>query len=307
MKVLVTGGAGFIGSHLVDALLARGHDVTVVDDLSTGRRSNIHSDARFVEGDLRDPKVGEALANEGFDLLSHQAAQMNVRHSVSDPAWDADVNIVGGLRFVEALVRGGLRNIVFASSGGAVYGEPVSVPQKEDDPAAPVSPYGCAKLAFEHYLHYYASVHDVRTVALRYANVYGPRQNEHGEAGVVAIWAKRLLQNETIFVNGSGCQTRDFIYVDDVVAANVAAIESSRSGIFNVGTGVETSINDLAKRMRASLDGCSSTIEHRPAKAGEQLRSVLDASRLRTSFDVPRPMMLDEGLRVTIDSVRQEI
>lgn len=307
MKILVTGGAGFIGSHLVDALLARGHEVTVVDDLSTGRRSNVSPAVRFIEGDLRDSKVGEALSKEKFDLVSHQAAQMNVRHSVSDPAWDADVNLVGALRLVEALVRGGLRNIVFASSGGAVYGEPVSVPQNEGDPAAPVSPYGCAKLAFEHYLHYYASVHDVRTVALRYANVYGPRQNEHGEAGVVAIWAKRLLRNETIFVNGSGCQTRDFVYVDDVVAANVAAIESSRSGIFNVGTGIETSINDLAKAMRAAIAGCSSPIEHRPAKAGEQMRSVLDTERLRASFDLPNPMTLEAGLRVTIDSVRQEI
>lgn len=304
MRVLVTGGAGFIGSHLTDAYLRRGDEVVIVDNFSTGRRENVPAGAEAIEGDIRESDLVERLASRGFDLLSHHAAQMDVRRSVADPAYDADVNLVGAIRLVDALVRNGLRRIIFASSGGAIYGEPVWVPQAEDHPTLPVSPYGCAKLSFEHYLHYYRVAHDVRSVSLRYANVYGPRQSEHGEAGVVAIFAGRLLSGDRIVINGSGCQTRDFVHVEDVVDANIAVSERELEGVFNVGTGIETSVNELAKTMR-EVAGSSSAIEHGPPKAGEQMRSVIDPSRLRKAFSLPPPKAVEQGLKETIDWFRE--
>jgi len=279
--VLVTGGAGFIGSHLVDAYLERGWRVTVVDDLSTGDRRNLNPRAAFVEADIREAPLDDIRP----DVINHHAAQMDVRRSVDDPLFDASVNVIGSLALLQKASKMGVQRFIFASTGGAIYGEPQFAPQTEQHPTNPLSPYGCAKLAVEHYLNYFRVVHGLSTVALRYANVYGPRQNSKGEAGVVAIFIDRLQRGETAIINGDGEQTRDFVYVGDVVAANMLASESSDPGPINVGTGVETTINQLAKMIGIHA-------EHGPAKAGEQRRSVLGSKFGRTS--------LADGLRETL-------
>jgi UDP-glucose 4-epimerase len=303
MRVLVTGGAGFIASHVVDAYLRRGDDVTVLDDLSTGSRENVDPRARLIVADLRDPRSMETIRGERFDLVSHHAAQVNVRFSVSDPAADAELNVVATLRLLEEVVHSGTRQVVFASSGGAAYGEPQYAPQDEKHPVAPLSPYGCSKAAIDHYLHYYSEVHGITAVSLRYANVYGPRQREDGEAGVVAIFGAQLLRGRTVTINGSGEQTRDYVFVDDVVRANMAASSLGASGIFNVGTGIETTVNELFRRL-ARIIGSDVEPLHGPAKAGEQLRSVLDGRRLRELGSLPAPVELDEGLRRTVEWMR---
>ncbi len=305
MKVLVTGGAGFIASNIVDAYVARGLDVVVLDDLSTGERRNVNAKARFVEGDIRDPKaIAEAM--KGVDVVNHHAAQMDVRRSVADPVFDADTNIVGSLRLVQAALAGGVKKVIFASSGGAAYGEPVAYPQTEEHPTWPLSPYGVAKLSFEHYLYYFREVHGLPYVALRYANVYGPRQRKDGEAGVVAIFGGRLLAGETPVINGDGLQTRDYVFVEDVVRANIAALRDDVQGAFNVGTGVETSVVELFEVLR-SICGSSIAAEHAPAKKGEQLRSVLDGTKLRRLAGLPEPRPLREGLERTIAWMRESL
>jgi len=293
--VIVTGGAGFIGSNIVDGYVGRGWRVTIIDNLSSGDRRNINPHAAFHEVDVRDAAAGELIRELKPDVINHHAAQMDVRRSVEDPAADADVNVVGSLRILEAAVDAAVKRFVFASTGGAIYGEPVHVPQGESHPTGPLSPYGCAKLAVEHYLHYYRVVHGLSSVALRYANVYGPRQNAHGEAGVVAIFAGRLLDRQPSTINGSGTQTRDFVFIDDVVAANLAAAEAGWQGEYNVGTGVETSVNELYDSL-ASIAGVDVPAAHGPAKEGEQLRSVLDGGRLRALTTLPEPIALSDGL-----------
>jgi len=302
-RVLVTGGAGFIGSHVVDAFVELGCLVTVLDDLSTGSVGNLNPKARFVRGSVGDPGVLDSLASEKFDIINHHAAQIDVRKSVADPAWDAEVNIVAPMRMMERAAAWGVKKVVFASSGGAIYGEPQRTPQSEDHPVAPISPYGCAKLSFEHYLHYYEAVQSIPSVSLRYANVYGPRQRKDGEAGVVAIFGSRLLAGEPVTINGDGEQTRDFVFVGDVVRANVAAAMSDMEGAFNVGTGLETPINDLFAIL-ASLVGIESAAEHGPAKEGEQRRSVLDASRLMKAAGIDAFAGLEEGLAATVAWLR---
>lgn len=304
MHVVVTGGAGFIGSHIVDAYVGRGWNVTVVDDLSTGERENLNPRAEFIEGSINDPGVVSRAMRPGVDLLNHHAAQMDVRKSVADPIFDAEQNVIASLRLFEAAVNAGVKSVVFASSGGAAYGEPLFVPQTESHPFAPMSPYGCAKLAVEHYLGYYRQVSGIRGVALRYGNVYGPRQKKHGEAGVVAIFAGKMLAGETVTINGSGLQTRDYVSVDDVVRANMAASEGELAGAFNVGTGVETSVVGLFETMCRTLGGSYATA-HAPAKPGEQMRSVLDGARLRAIAHLPEPVKLDDGLRTTIEWIRR--
>jgi UDP-glucose 4-epimerase len=303
MKVLVTGGAGFIASHVVDAYVERGHDVTVVDDLSSGRRENVNAKAELVVADLRDPKTAEMLAGRGFELVNHHAAQIDVRVSVANPAADAELNIVASLRLFQALIDAGVKKIVFASSGGAAYGEPVFAPQTEEHPVAPISPYGCAKVSIDQYLHYYRVVHNVKSVSLRYANVYGPRQRKDGEAGVVAIFAGALLGGGKPRINGTGDQTRDYVFVEDVVRANMAASEPDVTGIYNVGTGVETTVNELYTALRDAL-GVKVDADHGPAKAGEQARSVLDGSKLRKLANLPEPVQLRDGLRRTVEWIR---
>ena len=303
MRVLVTGGAGFIASHVVDAYVERGDEVTVVDDLSSGRRENVNPKAKLIAADLRDRGTIDALRARKFDLLNHHAAQIDVRVSVADPAADAELNVVATLRLFQAMVDDGVRKIVFASSGGAAYGEPVYAPQDEQHPLAPLSPYGCAKLAIDQYLGFFRAVHGIRAVSLRYANVYGPRQRKDGEAGVVAIFAGALLDGQTARINGSGEQTRDYVFVEDVVRANMTASEPEVDGIFNVGTGVETSVNAIYTAIARAL-GLERPAEHGPAKPGEQMRSVLDGTKLRKLAGLPQPVALRDGLTTTVEWLR---
>lgn len=306
MKVLVTGGAGFIASHVADAYVERGHDVTVVDDLSSGLRENVNPKAELIVADLRERATVEKLRGRNFDLVNHHAAQIDVRVSVADPAADAELNVVASLRLFQAMIEDGVKKIVFASSGGAAYGEPQYAPQDERHPVAPLSPYGCAKLAIDQYLGFFRHVHGVRAVSLRYGNVYGPRQRKDGEAGVVAIFAGALLDGQIPRINGTGEQTRDYVFVHDVVRANMAASEPGVDGIFNVGTGIETSVNQLYAEIRDAL-GSTVEAEHGPAKAGEQLRSVLDGTKLRALGGLPEPVKFRDGVRETVAWLRAAV
>jgi UDP-glucose 4-epimerase len=302
MRVLVTGGAGFIGSHLVDALIAAGHEAIIIDNMATGVRANINPDARaFYEIDIRDAAaVNELFARERPEVLIHQAAQLDVRRSVADPAYDADVNILGTLRLLQAGVEHRLQKVIFASSGGAVYGDTENLPTPETHIPAPISPYGVSKLSIEHYLHYFHTIHGLPYVALRYSNVYGPRQNPHGEAGVISIFAERLLRGEPTVIHGDGKNTRDYVYVGDVVAANLAALASERIGAYNVGTGTETDVNAIFDRINA-LTEVGATAQHGEAKAGEQRRSCLSWDLARRELGWSPKVGLDEGLARTVE------
>lgn len=300
MSVLVTGGAGFIGSHVADALIEQGYDVHIIDNLSSGVEENIPPGATFHRMDIRSEEVKALFARERFEILVHLAAQMDVRKSVADPQFDAEVNVLGFLNLMQAGLENGLQKVVFSSTGGAIYGEPVYVPQDEAHPLLPLSPYGITKLTTEKYLYYYQQQYGIDFVALRYANVYGPRQNPHGEAGVVAIFSQRLLRGEEPVINGDGEQTRDYVYVGDVVRANVAAMRYPGSGTFNVGTGVETSVNELFRIIR---DHANPQVEerHGPGKPGEQRRSVLSYSMTERELGWKPEIRLQEGLRRTVE------
>jgi UDP-glucose 4-epimerase len=299
MKVLVTGGAGFIGSHVTDQLIESGVEVVVLDDLSSGKRASVNPRARLCEADIGGEAIRALFERERFDCVDHHAAQMNVRRSVDDPVFDARVNILGSLNLLEAAVASGVKKFVFASTGGAIYGEQLAFPADETHRTCPMSPYGVAKLAVEKYLAFYAEVYGLSYTALRYANVYGPRQDPHGEAGVVAIFSQRLLAHEAAIINGDGEQTRDFVCVDDVVRANVLAVTTALCGVYNVGTGIETSVSALyaflAKHVGSTLAPYCG-----PAKAGEQRRSVLDCRKLRMAANWAPAVSLDEGLRRTV-------
>jgi UDP-glucose 4-epimerase len=303
MKILVTGGAGFIASHVTDAYIAAGHEVAVMDDLSSGRRENVHPRAKFYQMDIRDPGVTEVFARHAFDAVNHHAAQMDVRRSVADPAFDASVNVLGGLNILEAARTHGVRKIVFSSTGGAIYGEQDYFPADEEHPTRPLSPYGITKLTTEKYLFYYKAVHGLDAVILRYANVYGPRQNPHGEAGVIAIFASKLLNGEQAVINGDGKQTRDYTFIADVVQANLHALTFPGSEIFNIGTGVEHDVNYVFQHLAQALRP-GTPEKHGPAKSGEQLRSVITSEKMYRTFGW-RPMTsLEEGLRVTAEWFR---
>jgi UDP-glucose 4-epimerase len=299
MKVLVTGGAGFIGSHVSDHLIDAGLEVVVLDDLSSGKRASVNPRARLYEADIGMEEVRALFERERFDCVTHHAAQMNVRRSVDDPVFDARVNILGSLNVLQAAVATGVKKFVFASTGGAIYGEQLTFPADETHQTCPMSPYGVAKLAVEKYLAFYEAVYGLPYAALRYANVYGPRQDPHGEAGVVAIFSQRLLAHEPAIINGDGEQTRDFIYVDDVVRANVLAVTTDLRGIYNVGTGSETSVNVLYAHL-ARHAGSSLAPQHGPPKAGEQRRSVLDYRKLQAATNWTPTVLLEEGLRRTV-------
>jgi UDP-glucose 4-epimerase len=304
MNILVTGGAGFIGSHIVDAYLAEGHRVTVVDNLSTGKRENVNSAAEFHAVDLRDGEaLGKVIGAGRFDVVNHHAAQMDIRRSVADPVYDASVNIIGMLTLMELSLRSGIRRVVFASSGGAAYGEQDVFPAPETHPTRPISPYGVAKLTTEQYLFFYASVYGIESVALRYANVYGPRQNPEGEAGVVAIFTTKMLQGGTPVINGDGAQTRDYVFVGDVVRANVAALRAQGFRIYNVGTGIETDVNTIFRTLRKAT-GSSCEEAHAAAKKGEQMRSVLDCGRIGAELGWRPAVSLAEGLQNTVEYFR---
>jgi UDP-glucose 4-epimerase len=300
MKVLVTGGAGFIGSHLVDALIAEGHQVEVLDDLSGGFRENVPTDVPLHVHDIGAPEVRTLFADARYEAVFHLAAQMDVRKSVEDPSFDAQVNVLGSLNLLEASVRTGVGRFIFASSGGAGYGEQDYYPADEAHPIQPLSPYGITKVTVERYLYYYEQVKGLRYVSLRYANVYGPRQNPHGEAGVVAIFAQRIRRNEPVFVFGDGEQTRDFVFVADVVQANLKALAYGGSGCFNVGTGIETSVNQIFDFVNA-YNGNPTVRQHKPAKAGEQRRSVLNAALIQQTLNWTPQYDFATGMRATLE------
>jgi UDP-glucose 4-epimerase len=304
MKVLITGGAGFIGSNVCDAFVAAGHEVVALDNLSTGRRENVSTGVRLIEADILDGDLKGILTAERPEVVSHHAAQIDVRKSVADPAFDAQINLVGMLRLLEACRAASVRRVLFASSGGACYGEQDVFPAGEDQPTRPVSPYGVAKAAGELYLHFYRVQYELSFAALRYANVYGPRQNPHGEAGVVAIFGERLLAGQPCTIYGDGAQTRDFVYVGDVARANVVAAASSAIGPFNIGTGRETSVEAL---YRALAKECGSTAapRHAGAQPGEQRRSVIDPSRAREQFGWIPQVTLEAGVKETVAWLRR--
>ena len=300
MKVLLTGGAGFIGSHVADCLLARGHDVAVVDDLSTGKKENVPKGAIFYERDIRDG-CAEIFEEFSPEALSHQAAQMDVRRSVREPDFDAQVNVLATIRLLECCVRYGVEKVVFASTGGAIYGEQREFPAPEDHPQYPLSPYGVSKLAAERYMHFYLVQYEISYVSLRYANVYGPRQDPHGEAGVVAIFAGNLAADKVSTINGTGEQTRDYVYVGDVARANVLALESNPpSTAYNIGTGTETTVNRLYELM-GELSGKDLPPRNGPPKPGEQLRSSVDPTRAARVLGWYPEVKLAVGLEKTLE------
>ncbi len=296
--VCITGGAGFIGSHLADAFVAAGRRVLVIDDLSSGRRENLPAEAEFHQLDVRGREAAQLVEGAGIDLLVHQAAQMDVRRSVADPVFDADVNVVGSLNLFEAARRGTVKQVLFASTGGAIYGEQERFPAGEDHALRPVSPYGVSKLAVERYLYYYHVSYGIDVGCMRYANVYGERQNPHGEAGVVAIFLDRLLSGETPTINGDGLQTRDYVHVSDVVKANLAVAGRGGFSTYNVGTGIESSVVDLYHELRRCL-GLEVEPRFGPAMPGEQLRSAIDPSRLHAELGVDSPLLLNQGFERT--------
>ena len=304
MNVLVTGGAGFIGSHVADAYIAAGHNVLVVDDLSTGNRNNVPAGARFVQLDIRSSELRTVFEREKIDAVNHHAAQMDVRRSVEDPMFDASVNVLGSLNLLENCRKFGVKKFIFASTGGALYGEQDYFPADEKHPLRPLSPYGITKLATEKYLYYYDKTFGLRYVALRYANVYGPRQNPHGEAGVVAIFTTKMLAGQQPVINGDGKQTRDYVFVSDVVRANLAALDLRESDCLNIGTGIETNVNQLFEALRL-LTGARCSEQHAPPKAGEQLRSVLDYSRAKKVLAWSPKFSLHDGLIQTVEFFRK--
>lgn len=305
-SVLVTGGAGFIGSHVADRFLAEGWTVTIVDNLSSGREANIPSAATFVNDEITSSATAALVRDGRFDVICHLAAQIDVRRSVLDPAYDATRNILGTLNIMEAVRQSGYATrTVFSSTGGALYGDFDPPPSSETNAKDPEAPYGIAKLSAEYYLAYYGRVHGLDTVALRYGNVYGPRQDPHGEAGVVAIFCNRLLDGRALTVFGDGTQTRDYVYAGDVAAANFAAATRELpprgrldARAFNVGTGIETSVNTLAETLRG-VSGSSSPIEYAPARAGELARSALDTTKAKSVLGWVPEVSLADGLRET--------
>lgn len=307
-RILVTGGAGFIASHVADAYLADGHEVWIVDDLSSGRMSNVPAGAEFIEMDVRSPDMRNLFRDVRFDLVNHHAAQIDVRSSVSDPANDASINLLGLLNITESAMEVGTQRVVFVSSGGVVYGEPEQIPTPETAPKLPLSPYGVTKLGGEYYLNYYRKIRGLEYVALRYSNVFGPRQDPHGEAGVVAIFCTRLLNGSALTVFGDGEQTRDYVFVRDVVAANMLASsvelpdgEGLDSRAFNVGTGVGTSVLRLAEVLQG-IAGSNEALNHEAARPGELRHSTLDSGLIQSHGWTPAHT-LEQGLRETYEYI----
>jgi len=305
VRILVTGGAGFIGSNIVDNFVQEGHKVTVVDNLTTGFEGNVNPKAKFFKVDIRSAVIDKIFERTKPDVLCHHAAQIDVRKSTTDPIFDAEVNIIGSLNLLNACARHKVKKIIFASTGGAIYGEQDYFPADEKHSATPLSPYGVTKLTIEKYLHFYRETHGIEYVSLRYANVYGPRQNPFGEAGVVAIFAQRLLSGKQAVINGDGKQTRDFVFVADVVESDVLALDYPRSDIFNIGTGNESDVNAVFRILRRKTGSKQKEI-HAPAKPGEQQRSVLDSSKAGRILGWKPRVALDEGLARTVEYFRRK-
>lgn len=303
MKILVTGGAGFIGSHIVDAYLAAGHQVAVVDDLSTGSRQNVPAGATFHECDIRSTELEAVFAQEKPEAVNHQAARANVRESFDEPLLYADVNVMGSVNLLECCRRHGVGKVIYASTGGACYGEPIRLPVDESHPVNPLDPYGASKHHVEHYLEIYSRSFGVRYTTLRYPNVYGPRQNPHGEAGVVAIFTQHMLDGEPLTINGSGEQERDFVHVHDVAAASVLSLDKGHDRILNIGSCKGTSVNEIFSILR-ELTGYQLPEHHGPAKHGEVSRTYLDAELARREIGWAPRLSLREGLESTVNAFR---
>ncbi len=306
MKILVTGGAGFIASQIADAYLSEGHEVYVLDNLSTGFLKNVSPEVHFVKADISSPSILELFQKVKFDVVNHHAAQIDVRKSVNDPVFDASTNILGTINLLQACIKTNVNKFMFASTGGAIYGEQEYFPADEKHPTNPVSPYGITKLSIEKYLYFYKNEYGLNYTILRYANVYGPRQNPFGEAGVVAIFTNKLLRNENPIINGDGMQTRDYVFVGDVVKANLTTLNDNGSNIYNVGTGIETSVNELFAKLN-SIAGNKSVEKHGPAPKGEQARSLITSDKLFNNFNWKPSVTIDEGLKKTFDFFKSNI
>ncbi len=302
-SALVTGGAGFIGSHIVDALVARRIRTFVIDDLSSGRVKNVNPNAKFFKLSVTSPSFPTLVKKLKPDVVFHAAAQINVRCSVEDPPTDARVNILGTIEMAHAAAAAGVKKIIFSSSGGVMYPERLRPPYAEKIPPEPVSPYGISKRAAEMYLEYEHFMHGIPYVALRYANVYGPRQNSRGEAGVIAVFSERLLAGKPAVINGEGKQTRDFVYVGDVVRANMLAMQKNAVGVFNIGTGKQTDVNAIFRKLKR-LTGSSQAEKHGTACQGEVMRSALDARKAKVYLSWKPEVTLDEGLQKTVEWFR---
>ncbi|KKP60016.1 MAG: hypothetical protein UR52_C0001G0096 [Candidatus Gottesmanbacteria bacterium GW2011_GWA1_34_13] len=301
MKILVTGGAGFIGSHIVDSYVKLGHQVIVIDNLITGRLKNLNPKAKFYQIDITNrQEVARLFDTEKPEILNHHAAQMDVRKSVEDPIFDAQTNILGFLNLMEEGRKNGLKKVIFASTGGAIYGDANIIPTPEIYLTNPVSPYGISKLTTEHYLYYYNWLYKINFCVLRYSNVYGPRQNPHGEAGVIAIFIKKMLNNEQPIINGDGTQIRDFVYVLDVVTANVSALNISQPIIVNIGTGIGTNLNVLFDELNQAAHLRFNKI-YGPGKLGEQKTSTLDATNASKILNWKPRYDLKQGLLETVN------
>lgn len=299
-KILVTGGAGFIGSHVVELFLARGFEVVILDDLSTGRASNINPQAKFYQMDIRNPDIRKIFETEKPDYISHHAAQMDVRRSVAQPLFDADVNILGSINLIECAKEFGVKHFVYISSGGAAYGEPERVPCEETDPINPICQYGASKHTVEHYLFMYHANYGLKYTVLRYPNVFGPRQDPHGEAGVVAIFTGKMLADEPVMINGDGEQTRDFVYVGDCAYANYLAVTvDHQSGIYNIGWGLPTSINEIFYTL-AKVTSFTRPVQYAPAKVGETRHIYLNAAKAGRELGWSPTLSLEEGLEKTV-------
>ena len=300
-KILVTGGAGFIGSHVVDLFVAQGYEVIIVDDLSTGRASNLNSAAKFYQVDIRSPQLREVFEAEKPDYVSHHAAQMDVRRSVAQPLFDADINILGSINVIETAKDFNVKRFIYISTGGAVYGEPESLPCDESHPINPICQYGASKHTVEHYLYMYYVNYGLKYTVLRYPNVFGPRQDPHGEAGVVAIFTGKMLASEAVTINGDGDQTRDFVYVGDCAKANHLAVTVDHEpGIYNLGWGRPTSINEICSVL-VNITGYNLPIEHGTAKVGETRHIYLDASKIKKDLGWEPIITLEQGLEKTVD------
>ncbi len=304
MKILVTGGAGFIGSHVVDMLIEAGHDVAVVDDLSTGRRSNLNPKARFYQVDIRSPEMRQVFEQERPEVVDHHAAQMDVRKSVADPIFDADVNILGSIKVAQLAIEFKARKFIHISSGGAVYGEPVYLPCDEEHPVRPLCPYGASKYTFELYLYMFKELYGLDYSIIRYPNVYGPRQDPFGEAGVVAIFVGQMLAGKPVTINGDGEQVRDFVYVGDCARANLLPLEKGSGRVYNLGFGIGTSINQIFDGLK-TITGYPQPARYGPPKPGETYRIYLDASRAKQELGWEPTVPLEEGLRYTVEYFKQ--
>jgi len=298
-KILVTGGAGFIGSHLVDKLIEKGHQVVVVDNLATGKKENLNHKAKFYEVDICDSKISQIFEEEKPEVIFHFAAQIDVRKSIKDPIENAKVNILGALNILENCRKISVKKFIFASSGGAIYGDTDVIPTPETHPENPESPYGIAKLTVEKYLNFYKKTFGLNYIVLRIANVYGPRQDSKGEGGVIAIFCDKMLKDEQPTINGDGEQARDFVYVDDALESALLGMESEKSGVYNIGTGKETSINEIFRRIK-ELTNSNCKEVYGPAKQGEQKRNCLDYSKAKEKLNWQPKYDLEEGLKETI-------